>query len=62
MTLHLPELAVDENNRLLRSEIYAFIGAFNELDLESFDEFSNFTDLTFVYDKLVNTMFVEKPL
>jgi hypothetical protein len=35
------QVAVDEDNRRIkRSEIYAFLGAFNELGLESFAEFS----------------------
>jgi len=58
--LGVPEIALDENGRLNRSEIHAVLGAFNELRLNSFDELNDFTDLTVVYDKLVDSEAIEK--
>ncbi len=52
--------AAFENNQLKRSEVYAFLGAFNELNLDSFDEFTNFMDIDYVYDVIDSTLVVEK--
>ncbi|TVP86760.1 MAG: hypothetical protein EA375_01010, partial [Acholeplasmataceae bacterium] len=60
--LNVPAIALDENGRIKRSEVHALLAAFNELNLGSFDEFENFTDLGYVYDKIYNTTFVEKLL
>ena len=53
-------MVIFENNQIKRSEVYAFLGAFNELNLDSFDDFTNFMDIDYVYDVIDNTLVIEK--
>ncbi|MBE0701503.1 MAG: hypothetical protein IH571_07430, partial [Acholeplasmataceae bacterium] len=57
--LNVPGIALEDGS-LKRTEIYAFLNAFNALNLGSFDELSNFGSITYVYDIVNNTLVVEK--
>ena len=61
-SINAPEQALDENGILKKNEIISVLRAFIALDLNSFDEFSNFSDLTYVSQKVNETAVVEELL
>ena len=57
-----PSQALDQNGRLKRNEIISLLEAFGELELVAWDDFDNFSDLTYVSNKVNDTLVVDKLL
>lgn len=57
--LNLPEIALDENGRLKKTEITSLLNAFASLELTTFDEFSEFSKLSYITTKVNETAVVD---
>ncbi len=57
--LNAPKEALDENGRLKKTEITSLLNAFVSLELVSWNDFDQFSDLSFISKKVNETMVVD---
>ncbi|HBT59786.1 MAG TPA: hypothetical protein DEA45_03065, partial [Acholeplasmataceae bacterium] len=57
--LNAPKEALDENGRLKKTEITSLLNAFVSLELVSWNDFDQFSDLSFISEKVNETMVVD---